>query len=149
MLFGVGILLMVIGRISFAKIGLTVGAILVVLVSLYFLSHTFQPKVLHRLNTWVGRIDEFMEESSKKSTEKTYEVNDDNNQIMNSKIAIANGINPAGPGNSTQRDFFTSRIFRFYLCYCYRRIRIIWWYFYHDFISDYFIQMWNVSSQKQ
>lgn len=105
MLFGVGILLMVIGRISFAKIGLTVGAILVVLVSLYFLSHTFQPKVLHRLNTWVGRIDEFMEESSKKSTEKTYEVNDDNNQIMNSKIAIANGINPAGPGNSTQRDF--------------------------------------------
>ena len=25
---------------------------------------------------------------------------------MNSKIAIANGINPAGPGNSTQRDFY-------------------------------------------
>lgn len=105
MLFGVGILLMMIGRISFAKLGITIGVLTTVLISLYVISHYFQPEYLGRLNTWVSRIDDFADEVNQPSTEKTYIINDDNMQIMHSKIAIAHGITPAGPGNSTQRDF--------------------------------------------
>jgi cell division protein FtsW len=105
MLFGVGILLMMIGRISFAKLGITIGVLTTVLISLYVISHYFQPEYLGRLNTWVSRIDDFADEVNQPSTEKTYVINDDNMQIMHSKIAIAHGITPAGPGNSTQRDF--------------------------------------------
>ncbi len=105
MLFGVGVLLMMIGRISFAKLGITIGVLAAVLISLYVISHYFQPEFLGRLNTWVSRIDDFADEIKEPTTEKTYVINDDNMQIMHSKIAIAHGMTPAGPGNSTQRDF--------------------------------------------
>jgi cell division protein FtsW len=105
MLFGVGVLLMMIGRISFAKLGITIGVLAAVLISLYVISHYFQPEYLGRLNTWVSRIDDFADEIKEPTTEKTYVINDDNMQIMHSKIAIAHGMTPAGPGNSTQRDF--------------------------------------------
>ncbi|MBP6231273.1 MAG: FtsW/RodA/SpoVE family cell cycle protein, partial [Paludibacteraceae bacterium] len=105
MLFGVGILLMMIGRISFLKLGITLGSIAALLMSLYVISHYYQPTYLGRLNTWVSRIDDFVDEVSQPAGEKTYVINDDNMQIMHSKIAIAHGITPAGPGNSTQRDF--------------------------------------------
>ncbi|NLK93412.1 MAG: FtsW/RodA/SpoVE family cell cycle protein [Bacteroidales bacterium] len=105
MLFGVGILLMMIGRISFAKLGITIGVLAALLLSLYVISHYFQPQFLGRLNTWVGRIDDFVSEINEPSADKTYVITDDNMQIMHSKIAIAHGMTPAGPGNSTQRDF--------------------------------------------
>jgi cell division protein FtsW len=105
MLFGVGVLLMMIGRISFAKLGITISVLAAVLISLYVISHYFQPEYLGRLNTWVSRIDDFADEIKEPTTEKTYVINDDNMQIMHSKIAIAHGMTPAGPGNSTQRDF--------------------------------------------
>ncbi len=105
MLFGIGVILMIIGRISFPKIAIIGITITVVLVSLYSISHFWQPSFLGRLNTWVNRVDDFAAELTKSADEKTYVINDKNFQIMHSKIAIAKGVNPAGPGNSTQRDF--------------------------------------------
>ena len=54
------------------------------------------PNLLPRINTWVSRVENFGDKES-----------DDNYQVEQSKIAIANGgiFFGLGPGNSHQRNF--------------------------------------------
>ncbi|MCY1516430.1 putative peptidoglycan glycosyltransferase FtsW [compost metagenome] len=90
MLFGVSILLLIIGRISIKQISIVTfaGAILLTLVLL------FGP----RGETYISRIKSFMH-PEKQHADKTY-------QSDHSKIALATGgILGKGPGNSTERNY--------------------------------------------
>jgi cell division protein FtsW len=71
------------------------------------LSYAFkiENSITKRVNTWIGRIDQYSNSQEEKEKTKTLVIDDKNRQIMNSKIAIANGISPCGPGNSIQRDY--------------------------------------------
>ncbi|RZL11728.1 MAG: cell division protein FtsW, partial [Pedobacter sp.] len=90
MLFGVSILLLIIGRISIKQIAI-VGLIGIVLLAGVFMFGS-------RGGTYVSRIDAFMHPELQHS-DKTY-------QADQSKIALATGgIFGKGPGGSTQRNF--------------------------------------------
>lgn len=106
-LFGVTILMMFIGKVSLKYIASLVG-IVIVLGGLFIgLSYAFQIEngITRRVNTWVGRYEQYSGSKNEDSKTKTVVIDDKNRQIMNSKIAIANGISPCGPGNSIQRDY--------------------------------------------
>lgn len=108
MLFGISILMMIIGRVSLKKVALLIGSVLIVASSIYGfakLAPDFTHQHINRLSTWVARIDRFATEQSTPNNEKSYKITDENMQIMNSKIAIANGVRPCGSGNSIQRDY--------------------------------------------
>ncbi len=90
MLFGVSILLLIIGRISIKQIAIVsfAGGILLTLVLL------FGP----RGDTYISRIKSFIHPESQHS-DKTY-------QSDHSKIALATGgVFGKGPGNSTERNY--------------------------------------------
>lgn len=90
MLFGVSILLLIIGRISIKQIAIVsvVGGALMVVILL------FGP----RGSTYISRINAFMH-PEKQHADKTY-------QSDHSKIALATGgLFGKGPGNSTERNF--------------------------------------------
>lgn len=90
MLFGVSILLLIIGRISIKQIAIVsaVGGVLMVVILL------FGP----RGSTYISRINSFMHPELQHS-DKTY-------QSDHSKIALATGgLFGKGPGNSTERNF--------------------------------------------
>ncbi|EOR94141.1 Cell division protein FtsW [Arcticibacter svalbardensis MN12-7] len=90
MLFGVSILLLIIGRISIKQIGIVCMAGLVLLTLVVF----FGP----RSATYKSRIDVYMH-PEKADPDKSFQANQ-------AKIAIATGgIFGKGPGNSTQRNF--------------------------------------------
>jgi cell division protein FtsW len=58
----------------------------------------------NRLGTWVKRVERFFE-TKEADVNNAIVITDENRQVVNSKIAIANGISPCGPGNSVQRDY--------------------------------------------
>jgi cell division protein FtsW len=90
MLFGVSILLLIIGRISIKQIALVCAGGLVLLMFVIFLGP--------RRETYRSRINSFMHPEMQHS-DKTY-------QADQAKIALANGgIFGKGPGNSIQRNF--------------------------------------------
>ncbi|MXV52775.1 FtsW/RodA/SpoVE family cell cycle protein [Pedobacter sp. HMF7647] len=90
MLFGVSILLLIIGRISVKQIAIVCLGGLVLLTAVVFLGP--------RRKTYVSRIEVFMH-PEKADPDKSFQANQ-------SKIAIATGgIMGKGPGNSTQRNF--------------------------------------------
>jgi cell division protein FtsW len=96
MLFGVSVLLLLIGRISFRQIAVVCGAGAVLLLLVIFLGP--------RRATYVSRIEGYLK------TEETTTGNvpfqeDKNYQANNAKIAIATGgFFGKGPGNSVQRN---------------------------------------------
>ncbi len=106
MLFIVAISLMIVGRVKFKQL-LQLGGVLVVLfLAFFFFVKVFPDNVPNRMSTWVSRIENFSKEiNADENDANRYKITDDNRQIMNSKIAIANGISPSGPGNSEQRDY--------------------------------------------
>ncbi|WP_069661022.1 FtsW/RodA/SpoVE family cell cycle protein [Arcticibacter eurypsychrophilus] len=90
MLFGVSILLLIIGRISIKQIAIVCMAGFVLLMGVVF----FGP----RSATYKSRIDVYMH-PEKADPDKSFQANQ-------AKIAIATGgIFGKGPGNSTQRNF--------------------------------------------
>ena len=90
MLFGVSILLLIIGRISIRQIAIVCVAGMVLLAGVVFLGP--------RHKTYTSRLQTFMH-PEKVSADKSY-------QSDHAKIAIATGgIFGKGPGNSTERNF--------------------------------------------
>ena len=82
------------------------GVLAVLLLIFFFLIKVFPDAVPDRMVTWGNRIEDFATEmTADKNDADRYRITDENRQIMNSKIAIANGISPSGPGNSEQRDY--------------------------------------------
>lgn len=91
MLFGVSILLLIVGRISIKQISIVGLAGLIILSTVVLIGKG-------RSATWMSRIDVFMH-PEKADPDKSFQANQ-------SKIAIATGgIFGKGPGNSTQRNF--------------------------------------------
>ncbi|MES3019927.1 MAG: FtsW/RodA/SpoVE family cell cycle protein, partial [Bacteroidota bacterium] len=91
MLFGVSILLLIVGRISIKQISIVGVAGLVILASVILIGKG-------RSATWMSRIEVFMH-PEKADPDKSFQANQ-------SKIAIATGgVFGKGPGNSTQRNF--------------------------------------------
>ena len=90
MLFGVSILLLIIGRISIKQIGIVCLGGLVLLMCVVFLGP--------RRKTYISRIETYMY-PEKADPDKAFQSNQ-------SKIAIATGgVFGKGPGNSIQRNF--------------------------------------------
>ena len=90
MLFGVSILLLIIGRISIKQIAIVCLGGAVLLTCVVFLGP--------RRKTYISRIETFMH-PEKADPDKSFQANQ-------SKIAIATGgVLGKGPGNSTQRNF--------------------------------------------
>jgi cell division protein FtsW len=90
MLFGVSILLLIIGRISIKQIAIVCLAGMVLLAGVIFLGP--------RRHTYISRIHTYMH-PEKVSSDKSF-------QSDHAKIAIASGgITGKGPGNSTERNY--------------------------------------------
>ncbi len=90
MLFGVSILLLIIGRISIKQIGIVCAGGLVLLLFVVFLGP--------RRETYKSRIQSFMHPEMQ-NADKTY-------QADHAKMALAKGgVFGAGPGNSIERNF--------------------------------------------
>jgi cell division protein FtsW len=105
------LLLMFIGRVSMKHIGATIGLAAIPVLILVFISMAYYdseegkskdlPAVLEigRMPTWIKRVQNFMYDSKQADKEDNYQVNQ-------AKIAIANGgLIGLGPGNSTARNF--------------------------------------------
>lgn len=122
LLFIVIVTMMFIGGISIKYIASLVGGILtigVIMFLIFFAIHKTQETktndnitkekkekgFLHRADTWVTRIIDFMPSKDKKTDEKKLKKNE---QRTHSDIAIAtSGFFGKGPGNSVQRDFLS------------------------------------------
>lgn len=93
MLFCTSMVIMFIGRVNVKYMILTTFSI-VILISALFVAGTYFPESV-RAETWLSRIQSFS--------------SGDNYQMIQSKIAIANGgLIGEGPGNSIQRNFLPS-----------------------------------------
>lgn len=96
-LFSTSVLILFVGRIH---IGYILGLIGIFAVSgalfIMLLNTLPDDSMPGRMKTWRNRINSFSETDSNK--EEPY-------QVLQSKIAIAKGVVPQGPGNSTQRNF--------------------------------------------
>ena len=114
LLFSTIFLMMFVGQIPWNKLGKIIlvgitGATLFISALLYFPpeAETLATKAFHRWPSWKSRIEDFSQ--SKPVVTKnpsTFEINDDNYQVVHAKIAIARGgIIGKMPGNSMQRDF--------------------------------------------
>jgi len=90
MLFGVSILLLIVGRVSIKQISIVCAGGVVMIFFLFLTTD--------RAGTWHSRIDAFMHPELQ-SSDKTF-------QSDHSKIALATGgLFGKGPGNSTERNF--------------------------------------------
>lgn len=117
LLFGVVILMMIIGRISWAQIGklfgvLALGGLLMgsLLLTLPKLSDNLKEvPVLHRFETWSNRIDSHFAGDNEEADKNPLKYDIDKGaQVAHANIAIASS-NFIGkmPGNSVQRDFLS------------------------------------------
>ncbi|MEO5911553.1 MAG: FtsW/RodA/SpoVE family cell cycle protein [Pelobium sp.] len=90
MLAGVGVLLMLIGRVSFKQISIVGGGLMILLLVVILLGP--------RRGVYISRVKAYLHPEMQNS-DKTYQQNQ-------AKIAVASGgIMGKGPGNSTQRNF--------------------------------------------
>lgn len=90
MLFGVSILLLIVGRVSIKQISIVCAGGLFMIVLLFLTTE--------RAATWNSRIEAFMHPE--------LQTSDKNFQANHSKIALATGgVFGKGPGNSTERNF--------------------------------------------
>lgn len=112
LLGGIVILLAILARVHVKYWGSFVAAILTFMICGYFFVNEVYVKQnrtvegpLKRVITWVGRINDMLEES--KTPDAEFRITDDNYQSSHAKIAVARGgKSPFGvlPGNSIQRD---------------------------------------------
>ena len=102
-LFGVTMLMMFIGKVSIKYIASLIG--ILVVVGGLFIGISYALKLDNFATSRVETIVNRFERRMYSDESKTIVIDDKNRQIINSKIAIANGISPCGPGNSIQRDY--------------------------------------------
>lgn len=106
-LFGVIVLMMIIGRVPFKKIGIFLGGILV-FVAFFVLIMQVIPKnknlrIFDRFYTWESRVAHYVHPHENQAK---FVITDDNYQVMHGEIAIARGgLIGVFPGNSTERNF--------------------------------------------
>lgn len=107
LLFFVCFLMMYIGQMPLKKLGAVV-LVGVALLSIAYALITFLPDSatdkFGRLGTWKARLERHSDEEEVFSAD-TYKITDENYQVSNAKIAIANGNIIGLPGSGTQRDF--------------------------------------------
>ncbi len=107
LLFLIVCLMLFIGRVSLKRLGIIIGAMMVVAVMGYFIVKATpaesMPGMFKRSHTWVARIDRFFE--SNEDSEK-YVITDETRQQKRASIAIARGgVFGVFPGNSIERDY--------------------------------------------
>ena len=100
--------MMIIGNISMRRILPPVLILMVIGILGFFvvkqIPYDAMPTVFKRSYTWVNRIDAMILDMS--SEESKFEVNDENRQTVNGRIAVARGgVFGVFPGNSVQRDY--------------------------------------------
>ncbi len=101
--------MMFIGQISFKRLGALLGVLVGGLLLGYIILKTIPedskvPDQLKRAKTWVNRIDRAFENND----DTRYEINDENRQVQNGRIAVARGkLFGVMPGNSVQRDYLS------------------------------------------
>lgn len=109
LLFGVVVLMMVIGRIAWKKMlklfgVIALAGVFIGGVALAIPSDTDIP-FLHRMSTWKNRIVNFTEDEEVPAAK--FDIDKDA-QIAHARIAIASsGVVGKAPGNSVQRDFLS------------------------------------------
>ena len=110
MIFTMAVVMMYIGKVPFKYIGTLCGSTVVVgivaLATLLLISNYTDIKLPGRMGTAVNRIERFSQ-AEDQDPNAPIVITDENRQIINSKIAIANGIKFVGPGNSVQRDYLS------------------------------------------
>ena len=103
LLFAIAVLMMIIGRVSFKKIGQLLGVVAIIGSIAFVVGWKIPAEYLgpfDRLPTQVGRIISFGDKENK------FVLNDKTRQTVNAQIAIANGgFLPKMPGTSAQRDY--------------------------------------------
>lgn len=115
LLFGVVLIMMFIGRVSLIQLGKLLGVLMLFAASAVMLvkclpddkeSAVYDLPGLHRLSTWVNRV-ETHGEMSKEVAPEDFDIDKDA-QIAHAHIAIATS-NVVGkmPGNSVERDFLS------------------------------------------
>ncbi|MCQ2369660.1 MAG: FtsW/RodA/SpoVE family cell cycle protein [Paludibacteraceae bacterium] len=80
-------------------------AIAVIIGTLLLLPDSVNKSLPGHMSSIKGRIENVIEDIQTPDNRKVYTITDENRQPMHAKIAIANGRNPSGPGNSIQRDY--------------------------------------------
>lgn len=101
--------MMFVGQISFKRLGALLGVVVGSLLLGYIILKTIPedskvPEQLKRAKTWVNRIDRAFDSDE----ETRYEINDENRQVQNGRIAVARGkFFGVMPGNSVQRDYLS------------------------------------------
>lgn len=102
-------LMMFIAQVEIKKLAMIVaaglGAILLILGVMALLPESTSDGILGRLDTWKARIERHSGEEEQALDAATYKITDDNYQVTNAKIAIANGGIIGLPGSGIQRDF--------------------------------------------
>ena len=99
--------MMFIGRVSGKRLSILIlslfGVLLLGYVTVKAVPNESMPEAFKRSYTWVNRIDRVFEKSEESNR---YEINDDNLQVQQGRIAIARGkLFGVMPGNSVQRDY--------------------------------------------
>lgn len=109
LLFLVCFLMMFIAQVSIKKLAMIVGiglAALIILISTIALLPESTANSLGRIGTWKSRFEKHGgDEENTVFSADTYKITDDNYQVANAKIAIANGGIIGLPGSGVQRDF--------------------------------------------
>ncbi len=112
LLFSVCFLMMIIGQISWKRLGYIalagIAGGLLLLGTLKVIPDDFVKSYFpDRFSTWKARIDRHKETPAfnEDGTITEYKITDENYQISHSKIAIANGGIIGLPGSGTERDF--------------------------------------------
>lgn len=109
LLFGVVVLMMIIGRVSWKKLlklfgGLALAAVLIGGLTFLVPEDSNLP-FLHRMTTWKNRIVNFTEDEEIPAAK--FDIDKDG-QIAHARIAIAtSNVIGKAPGNSVQRDFLS------------------------------------------
>ncbi len=123
LLFGVSIIMMIVGKIPLMKMGKLILPVLALGLLVYLIAPLFETytardeteqvdsrgkiaKAFNRIPTWRNRIDRFVDYVVHDKTPKEYMEEDKNYQPGYARIAIARGgFTPKLPGNSYARNF--------------------------------------------
>lgn len=111
-IFTVCYIMLYLGRVKMRSLLLIAGAVVCLGTLIVGFGLAFPEKMPKRFLTWIHRIEYFFENASRNNLtgdsepdERDYVITDENRQAEYSKIAIANGLYPKGPGGSIERDF--------------------------------------------
>lgn len=109
LLFFVCFLMMFIAQVSIKKLGIIVGiglAAIILLIGTLAILPDSTTDSLGRIGTWKARFERHNSDNSNEVfSAETYKITDENYQVANAKIAIANGRIVGLPGSGIQRDY--------------------------------------------